>query len=684
MIKNSIGIIAGLLLALALTGLLGQRLVDGASAQFADRLAERTAIMRARALAALVEAALAPAPAPSMADEFGDPGASMADEFGDPTAAASTSTPDLPALVRAWLAARPECERARVLQLSGAQVLASTASEDTEGERLAREQKPFFDLAKELQAGIDTNRDEGVFRKRELAVEATGAALVVTVPYQVEGAIKGVVAVTVHTEAPTRATPSLWSPLPLAAVLALAALLLWLPGLRGRGRIQAAVLALALLGLDAYVNFEALVQMQAGRRQVEVAMYDQYKAVVATTVQCAEAIQLPFSVPDKAIWDCDGYRRPSNFYAPDGTLNEAAIQADEAAIAGPLGRSLWMASALGLALFLVCALGLVAHVGRTLYQHRSAYGYVAPAMVGMLVLVFFPFLYGLALSFTGQTLYNTDKPLTDIWVGFDNYATILADWDVIKHTAEGWAINYQNFYWTAFITICWTVCNVAIGVTVGLGLALCLNTKNFGVLRLGSRRLDIKPLYRGILVLPWALPTYVTALIWKGLFHKQFGPINQILQIFGVSPISWFDSVFSSFITGITVNGWLSFPFMMLISLGGLQSISADMYEAARLDGASRFQQFRYITLPSLKPTLIPAIIISVVWTFNLFNVIYLVSAGEPGGANEILVTQAYKIAFEKYQYGYAAAYATVIFIILLTYGIFQNKMSKATEDIRA
>jgi arabinogalactan oligomer / maltooligosaccharide transport system permease protein len=302
----------------------------------------------------------------------------------------------------------------------------------------------------------------------------------------------------------------------------------------------------------------------------------------------------------------------------------------------------------------------------------------------MLVLVFFPFLYGLSLSFTGQTLYNTDKALTDIWVGFDNYATILADWDVIKQTVDGWTINYQNFYWTAFITICWTVCNVAIGVTVGLGLALCLNAKGFGELRLFGRRIDIKPLYRGILVLPWALPTYVTALIWKGLFHKQFGPINQILQIFGVAPISWFDSVFTSFITGITVNGWLSFPFMMLISLGGLQSISADMYEAARLDGASRFQQFRYITLPSLKPTLIPAIIISVVWTFNLFNVIYLVSAGEPGGANEILVTQAYKIAFEKYQYGYAAAYATVIFIILLTYGIFQNKMSKATEDIRA
>ena len=98
------------------------------------------------------------------------------------------------------------------------------------------------------------------------------------------------------------------------------------------------------------------------------------------------------------------------------------------------------------------------------------------------------------------------------------------------------------------------------------------------------------------------------------------------------------------------------------------------------MDGASRWQQFRSITLPSLKPALVPAIILSVVWTFNMFNIIYLVTAGEPGGATEILITQAYKIAFEKYRYGYAAAYSTVIFMILLIYGTFQNRIAKATE----
>ena len=105
-----------------------------------------------------------------------------------------------------------------------------------------------------------------------------------------------------------------------------------------------------------------------------------------------------------------------------------------------------------------------------------------------------------------------------------------------------------------------------------------------------------------LLILPWAMPNYITALIFKGMFHQQFGVINQIIQMFGGSAVAWFDRPFTSFLAVLTTNGWLSFPFMMVISLGALQSIPADLYEAARVDGASRWQQFRSITLPSLKP----------------------------------------------------------------------------------
>jgi arabinogalactan oligomer/maltooligosaccharide transport system permease protein len=233
-------------------------------------------------------------------------------------------------------------------------------------------------------------------------------------------------------------------------------------------------------------------------------------------------------------------------------------------------------------------------------------------------------------------------------------------------------INYQSFYWTLGFTLVWTVTNVSIGVSVGLLLAVILH----------RRGLVLKPIYRVLFILPWAVPNYITALIWRGMFHSQLGVINQVVQLFGFAPVSWFESPGTSFLTVLATNGWLSFPFMMVISLGALQSIPADLYEAAEVDGASAWQQFRSITLPSLKPALVPAIIISVIWTFNMFNIIYLVSAGQPAGSTEILITQAYKIAFEQYRYGYAAAYSMVIFAILLAYGVWQNRVTRATEAI--
>jgi arabinogalactan oligomer/maltooligosaccharide transport system permease protein len=316
--------------------------------------------------------------------------------------------------------------------------------------------------------------------------------------------------------------------------------------------------------------------------------------------------------------------------------------------------------------------GWAAKTWKILKDHRQSYGYIAPAMLAMIVLVFFPFFYGLALSFTGQTIYNTNKSIPEIWVGLQNFKDIVTDFNIATHTESGWSFNYQNFYWTLLFTIVWTISNVAIGVSVGLVLALILNTKG----------LKLRPIYRVILILPWAMPNYITALIWKGMFHQQFGVVNQAIQMFGGTPVSWFESPLTSFMTCLATNGWLSFPFMMVISLGALQSIPGDLYEAARVDGASRWRQFTAITLPSLKPALVPAVILSVVWTFNMFNIIYLVSAGEPAHSTEILITQAYKLAFEQYRYGYAAAYSTVIFLILLVYGTFQNRVTRATEGI--
>ena len=117
---------------------------------------------------------------------------------------------------------------------------------------------------------------------------------------------------------------------------------------------------------------------------------------------------------------------------------------------------------------------------------------------------------------------------TELFVGLQNYVDILGNFDVAKRTAEGWVINYQNFYWTLFITICWTVSNVALGVGLGMILALALNTPG----------LKFKAVYRVLLILPWAIPNYITALIWQALFHQQFGAINQAIQMFGGEPVA--------------------------------------------------------------------------------------------------------------------------------------------------
>ena len=122
---------------------------------------------------------------------------------------------------------------------------------------------------------------------------------------------------------------------------------------------------------------------------------------------------------------------------------------------------------------------------------------------------------------------------------------------------------------------------------------------------------------------------------------------------------------------------------MMVVSLGALGSIPSDLYEAADVDGANRWQKFRYITLPLLKPALFPAIILGCIWTFNMFNIIYLVSGGEPGGATDILITEAYRWAFQRGErYGYAAAYSTIIFLILLVYSLTTNRLTRATEGV--
>jgi arabinogalactan oligomer/maltooligosaccharide transport system permease protein len=272
-----------------------------------------------------------------------------------------------------------------------------------------------------------------------------------------------------------------------------------------------------------------------------------------------------------------------------------------------------------------------------------AYRYVLHAAIVVLVLVVLPLAAGTLTSLFAGT--RSDPR----YVGLGNYVAIL--------TARGGPLlGHGSFYVTLGVTVLWTVCNVALHLLLGVVLGVVLSRP----------AMKLKAAYRVLLILPWAVPSYVTALAWKGMFHRQFGAVNAMLASLGVPPVSWFSHFATAFAANVATNVWLGFPFMMVVTLGALTSIPKEVLEAAEVDGATRWQRFWGVTVPLLRPTLLPAVVLGSVWTFNMFNVVFLVSGGEPDGATDILVSDAYRWAFTRdAQYGYAAAYAVLIFLIL-------------------
>ena len=324
---------------------------------------------------------------------------------------------------------------------------------------------------------------------------------------------------------------------------------------------------------------------------------------------------------------------------------------------------LWHAWIAVTAILLVAtATALAQHAGATdrlalgLRRNRVAVGFVAPAGLAMLVLVAAPFLIGHVLGYYDQ--HNG----TWTFVGLHNFGEILS--------GGGRALDDPlNFWFILGVTVLWTVCNIALHVTIGVALALVLSRK----------WLRGRGVFRMLLILPWAIPNYITALIWKGMFQGEYGAVNSLLHGAHLDGVSWFSSWATAFSANVITNTWLGFPFMMVVALGALETIPRELYEAASVDGASAWQRFHHITLPHLRPALGPAIALGSIWTFNMFNVIFLVSAGKPGDSTNILVTDAYRWAFERGdRYGMAAAYATIIFLVLLLWTVFGTRIIRA------
>jgi ABC-type sugar transport system permease subunit len=318
---------------------------------------------------------------------------------------------------------------------------------------------------------------------------------------------------------------------------------------------------------------------------------------------------------------------------------------------------LWLGGVLvALCALLGLLLGPLATVLSALRRDPTPYAYVGPAVLATVLLIFVPFAVGVGLSFVSHE---------STFVGLDHYVEVVAGFFDDK--------TDSHFLRTLGHTVLWTVLNVSLHVVFGLALALVLNQPD----------LKGKGIYRVLLILPWAVPNYITALTWKWMFNTQYGPINSMLGALGLGQVDWLgQSALTNFVANLATNVWLGFPFMMVISLGALQSIPADLYEAASIDGASAWQRFRHVTLPLMRPALFPAIILGTIWTFNAFNIIYLVSGGAPDHRTDILITEAYYIFTVLRRTGLAAAYSVIIFLMLLVYTLVTNRLTRATEAV--
>ena len=278
--------------------------------------------------------------------------------------------------------------------------------------------------------------------------------------------------------------------------------------------------------------------------------------------------------------------------------------------------------------------------------------HIAPAMLALAILTFYPVAYGIWLAFTDADQTHLGE---QTWVGITNFLTVF--------TTAG-------FLRVTLFTLIWTVANVSAHIGLGLGLALIL-----------QRPLKGKRVYRTLLLLPWAVPSYISVLIWRGMLQPD-GLVNLML---GTEFDLLADPTGAKFWV-ILVNIWLGVPFMMMSLSGALQALPGEMYEAAEVDGIGPWGRFVHLTLPNLKSALVPLSLLGFIWTFNMFNVIYLLTDGGPDlrfgepGETDILITYVYDIAFRDGAYGVAAAWSVIIFLMLVGFSWYHMRRTNALE----
>ena len=280
-----------------------------------------------------------------------------------------------------------------------------------------------------------------------------------------------------------------------------------------------------------------------------------------------------------------------------------------------------------------------------------AWGMLLPNIIGFLMFMLIPMVATFVLSFTNYDMLTAPK-----FIGIQNYITMAKDPIVRQVTLN---------------TIIYTVLTVPIGMRISLLLAVMLDQK------IGFRKF-----YRAAFFLPSITSMVVVAIVWQWIYNPDYGLLNYFLSLFGIQGPKWLLDAKTALLSLAIVGIWKSAGYNMIIFLLGLQGISTTYYEAAELDGASKWAQFRYITLPMLKPTTFFIFIMAVISSFQVFDQVMLMTKGGPGRASSVLVHYLYQNAFQYFKLGYACAIAYLLFFIVMIITVFNMRMEKNMREI--
>src|SRR5699024_2865189 len=280
---------------------------------------------------------------------------------------------------------------------------------------------------------------------------------------------------------------------------------------------------------------------------------------------------------------------------------------------------------------------------------RSPFFFLLPLFLFLVLMVAYPIGRIIYLSFTQNILTRPDLGVS--FNGLGNYTALLG-------CIEFWA--------TVLRTVLWTGLSVIGKCLIAMYIALLL-----------AKNIAFKRLYMGLLLIPWVTPMVVAAVVWKWLYDGQFGTINYILLQLNIiqEPIIWLGNELSAFIATAIVDMWIGIPFLALMLLSGLQSVPVELSESASIDGANAIQRFFFITLPTMKPIILVATVLTGIWTFNSFGVIWPMTNGGPVQATTTLVVDAYKRSFGAFDMGMGATIAIIIFLILLGFTIIYKRL---------